>query len=161
MERPAFVVKQHPRKVATLEFVIAIILSIVLYLIFLYVSELAYKKAIITTRLSFALHLMLGILLVFLSLTHGILSHKASKKRTYYFFKNRVEVKSDQPVHHGQKEQVIFYRALKRIIIHENIMDKLFNTGTISFDELHIKHIRNHRKIALFLNDLIPAKVIL
>lgn len=161
MDKPVFVAKQHPRKVMMVECLLAMGLCFLLYIIFLFVSILAFRKGYIETPISRGLHIIIIALLIFLSLTHAVLSHIAAKKREYYFYQNRLEFERKAVIDPEQPNEIIFYAGIGRIIVYQSLLDKLFHTGTMKFDEFTIKHIDHYHKIALFLNDQVPHKVVL
>lgn len=161
MEQPVFIITQHPKKVAALEFLVAFFLSLLLYILFLIVAEIAYRKGSLATRIPLFLHLIIILLLLFLMGIHAWLSHSTAMKRQYRFYSNRVEFERKAMIDPHYPDEVIFYTGVSKIHVFETWLDKLFGTGTIQFDEFKIAHIPGHKKIALFLNDRAPKKVIL
>ncbi|HME87011.1 MAG TPA: PH domain-containing protein [Candidatus Nanoarchaeia archaeon] len=140
---PEYVIKPKISRIIISQTLLTAILAFVFYAgIFLNVTLLDIS---VPANIKWLIVAVLGVLVILQTL----LSYVQSSRLQYLIFKNRVQVL-------GGKNEYIMFNAIQDIQVNQNLVDKLFNTGTITLlPNVQLKAVANFDQTNSYLRQLI------
>lgn len=142
MELPQYTVYVETPRLLFPKTLKLILLGLVLYVV-IWFNFYMMKKPL---PFIWSVIIMLGIVIMVVATT--ILNYTRFSNYQYRFYSNRIE-------YYGEIQQMIYYYQIQGMRVDKNMLDSLFNTGTINLGVFKIKSIPNLNQVYFYVQKMV------
>lgn len=121
-------------------------LQVILYSLLFYIA-IWLNFFILKKEVSFGVNVIIMLVLLIVIITSIVLNYIKFSNYQYRFFSNRVE-------YYGKTQGYIMYNQIRGLEVEKNLVDKIFNTGTINLGSFSINFVPNLNQVYFYVQKM-------